>query len=101
MTLLHLAAWRGPRHQEGGETHMRGASILRLAAVALACFSVLALVAAIGKPSGLATAQETKPELPGDLARIQPASFLIGSANVSGILNSEGVKGIKEKALQS
>jgi hypothetical protein len=80
---------------------MRGASILRWAAVALAVFSVLALVADIGNPSSQATAQETKPELPGDLARIQSASFLIGSANFNGILNSEGVKGIKEKALKS
>jgi prepilin-type processing-associated H-X9-DG protein len=59
------------------------------------------VIAASRDHVGQATAQENKTELPPDLARIQSASFFIGSANVGTILNSEAAKGVREQALKT
>jgi len=58
----------------------------------------LVMLAGSGEPAARVTAQEAKPALPADLARIPPDSFFIGSLNVSGIWNSAAAKGIREKA---
>jgi hypothetical protein len=87
---------------------MRGTWFLRQAALrrwpaAVAALGVvsLAVMLTTGERGNQAAAQETKPDLPPDLARVQSASFLIGSVNVDAILNSNATKGIREKALQA
>jgi hypothetical protein len=56
---------------------------------------LLAMAPAFSSPTS------TKPELPGDLARIQPASFLVVPANFSGVLSSDAGRGFKEKAFKT
>src|SRR5262245_58512792 len=87
---------------------MRGASIYQQrparwgwAVWALPLVLGLALVAGSGERGGQATAQETRAALPADLARIQPASLLIASANLEAIWNSDAAKGVHEHALRT
>jgi hypothetical protein len=73
----------------------------RPTALSLLGILVLLVIAAGRNHSNLATAQENKTGLPPDLARIQSASFFIGSANFNTILNSEAAKGVREQALKT
>jgi prepilin-type processing-associated H-X9-DG protein len=59
------------------------------------------VVAGSGEPAGRATAQDAKPALPADLARIPPDSLFVGSLNVSVVWNSDAAKGVRDRAVES